>query len=151
MAVLNNLLGGPVMNSRLSLALRERHGLTYNNESSYTAYSDAGIISIYFGVEPSQYERALDIVLKELKRLREEKLSVLQLQRVRKQVEGQLAIAGESNMATMMAMGKGFLIQDRFETIEMILNKIEKITAEELREIANEVLRVEGMGELVYK
>jgi predicted Zn-dependent peptidase len=151
MAVLNNLLGGPLMNSRLSLALRERHGLTYNNESSYTAYSDAGIISIYFGVEALQFEKAQNIVLKELKRLREEKLSTIQLQRVRKQVEGQLAISGESNMATMMAMGKSYLIQDRFDTIEMILQKIEKITSEELLEIANEVLREEGMGMLVYK
>jgi predicted Zn-dependent peptidase len=150
MAVLNNLLGGPVMNSRLSLALRERHGLTYNNESNYTAYSDSGIVSIYFGTDAAQFDKALAIVYQELKLLREKKLSAGQLSTVKKQLEGQLAIAGESNMATMMAMGKSFLIQDRYETIEMILKKIDMITADELLEIANEVFTENRMGVIVY-
>lgn len=151
MAVLNNLLGGPVMNSRLSLALRERHGLTYNNESNYTAYSDAGIISIYFGTDGENFNQALEIVKKELKLLREKKLSPIQLHTVKKQVEGQLAIAGESNMATMMAMGKGFLLQDSYETIENLLEKIREITAIQLMEIANEVFDERRMGMLVFR
>lgn len=151
MAVLNNLFGGPVMNSRLSLALRERHGLTYNNESNYTAYSDAGIFSIYFGTDSEHYEQALDIVKKELRLLRNKKLSPIQLNTVKKQVEGQLAIAGESNMATMMAMGKSFLLQNHYESIEQILLKINDITASQLLEIANEVFDEARMGMLVFK
>lgn len=151
MAVLNNLLGGPVMNSRLSLALRERHGLTYNNESNYTAYSDAGVFSIYFGTDAARFEKALEIVQKELKILREKRLSSSQLNIVKKQLEGQLAIAGESNMATMLAMGKSFLLQNRYESIEMILGQIEKIQADQLLEIANEVFDEAKMGILIYK
>ncbi len=151
MAVLNNLFGGPVMNSRLSLALRERHGLTYNNESNYTAYSDAGIFSIYFGTDSEHYEQALNIVKQELNLLRNKKLSPIQLNTVKKQVEGQLAIAGESNMATMMAMGKSFLLQNHYESIEQILSKINDITASQLLEIANEVFDEAMMGMLVFK
>lgn len=151
MAVLNNLLGGPVMNSRLSLALRERSGLTYHNESSYSAYSDTGIVSIYFGTDPARFNQALDIVYRELRKLRKNKLTTSQLQIVRRQVAGQLAISAESNMATMLAMGKSFLLLDRFDSIEETLRKVDAITAGDLLDIANEVFDPEQMGILVYQ
>ena len=151
LALLNNMLGGPIMNSRLSLALRERNGLTYQNESSYTAHSDSGIISIYFGTDPIHYEKALSITLKELKRLRDEKLTPVQLHTIKKQLTGQLAIAGESNMATMLAIGKSFLMQDRFDPIEAILSRIAAVTAEGLLEIANEIFDEGRLSRLVYR
>jgi predicted Zn-dependent peptidase len=150
LAVLNNMLGGPIMNSRLSLALRERNGLTYNNESNYTAYSDSGIISIYFGTDPIHYEKALSIVYKELKRLREEKLSPVELRTVKKQLSGQLAIASESNMATMLAIGKSFLLQDKFDQVEVLLDKINQITSDQLIEISNEIFDESRLSRLTY-
>lgn len=150
LALLNNMLGGPVMNSRLALALRERNGLTYHNESNYTAYSDAGIIHIYFGTDPAQYEKALAIVHKELARLREEKLSTVQLHIVKKQIIGQLAIAQESNLAAMLAVGKSYLLQNRFDPIEVIIDRIEATTAVELNEIANEIFDGSQLSMLTF-
>jgi predicted Zn-dependent peptidase len=150
LALLNNMLGGPVMNSRLSLALRERNGLTYHNESNYTAYSDAGIIHIYFGTEAVHYEKALAILYKELKRLREEKLTPGQLHLVKKQIIGQLAISQESNLAVMLAIGKSYLLQNRFDPVETIIQRIESTTAEELMEIANKVFDVKQLSMLTF-
>ena len=151
LALLNNILGGPIMNSRLSLALRERNGLTYHNESNYTAYSDAGIMHIYFGTEPVHYEKALAILHKELKRLREEKLSTLQLHTVKKQIIGQLAIAQESNLAEMLAIGKSYLLQNRFDPMEMIIERIQQTTAEDLTEIASEIFEEKQLSMLTFK
>jgi predicted Zn-dependent peptidase len=150
LALLNNILGGPIMNSRLSLALRERSGLTYHCESNYTAYSDAGLIHIYFGTDPVHYEKALDIVHRELRRLREDKLSTMQLHTVKKQLAGQLAIAGESNLAAMLAVGKSYLLQNRFDPVEMILERINTTTSEELLEIANEIFGERQLSRLTY-
>ena len=151
LALLNNILGGPVMNSRLSLALRERNGLTYHNESNYTAYSDAGIVQVYFGTEPAQYERALEIVHHELKRLREEKLSPVQLHTVKKQIAGQLAIARESNQAAMLALGKSYLLQNSFDPVERMLSRIDSITADELLAIGNEVFDEKQLSTLTFR
>ena len=150
LALLNNMLGGPVLNSRLSLALRERNGLTYHNESNYTPYSDAGIISIYFGTDPVHYMKALEIVQKELKRIRTEKLSILQLHTIQKQLIGQLVIAQESNLSSMMSIGKSYLFQNRYDTIDYIVKKIESITSSSLLEIANEIFYPSGISYLTF-
>jgi predicted Zn-dependent peptidase len=151
LAILNNMLGGPGMNSRLSLALRERNGLTYHNESNYTAYSDAGIIHIYFGTDPAQYDKALTVVHQELRRLKEEKLSKHQLQTIKKQITGQMAIAQESNLAAMLAIGKSYLLQNRFDPIEMLIERIRQTTAEELIHIANEIFDEKQLSMLTFR
>jgi predicted Zn-dependent peptidase len=151
LALLNNMLGGPILNSRLSLALRERNGLTYHNESNYTSYSDAGIVSIYFGTDPARYEKALDIVHQELARLRNRKLTLLQLHTIQKQLIGQLAIAQESNLGQMMSIGKNFLLQDKFDSIEMIIGRINSSTAEELLEISNDVFHPGKLSMLTFQ
>ncbi len=150
LAILNNMLGGPGMNSRLSLALRERNGLTYHNESNYTAYSDAGIIHIYFGTDPAQYEKALAVVHQELRRLKEEKLSNHQLRTIKKQIIGQMAIAQESNLAAMLAIGKSYLLQNRFDPIEILIERIRQTTAEELIHIANEIFDEKQLSMLTF-
>jgi predicted Zn-dependent peptidase len=150
LALLNNMLGGPIMNSRLSLALRERNGLTYHNESNYMPYSDAGIISIYFGTDPAQYKKALEIVHKELTRLRNQKLTQLQLHIIQKQLIGQLAIAQESNLGQMLSIGKSFLLQNRFDPIEEIISRINSTTAEELLEISNDIFYPEKLSMLTF-
>jgi predicted Zn-dependent peptidase len=151
LALINNLLGGPLMNSRLSLALRERNGLTYHNESNYTTYSDAGIIQIYFGTEAAHYEQALGIVHDELKKLRDIRLTPMQMQTVRKQITGQLAIGHESNIAHMLAIGKSYLLQDHFAPIEKIIARINETTPAELQEISNEVFAEEQLSMLTFR
>lgn len=150
LALLNNMLGGPVMNSRLSLSLRERNGLTYHNESNYTPYSDSGAITIYFSTEAARYEKALSVVYKELNKLRSELLTTLQLHTIRKQLIGQLAIAQESNLSNMLSFGKSFLFQDRFDSLETIINKIEGVTASGLRDISNEIFDPGRLSMLTY-
>jgi predicted Zn-dependent peptidase len=139
LALLNNLLGGPIMNSRLSLALRERNGLTYHSESNYTPYSDSGILSVYFATDLPHYEKALEVVHQELEKLRKVRLSPLQLHTVKKQLTGQIALGQESNLSVMLAIGKSYLVQGWYEPVESILRKIDAVTPEQLAEIANEL------------
>jgi len=151
LALLNNMLGGPILNSRLSLALRERNGLTYHNESNYTSYSDSGIVSIYFGTDPGLYPKALEIVHKELKKIRTQKLTKIQLHTIQKQLIGQLAIAQESNLGQMLAIGKSYLLQNQFDPIEKLISRIRSTTSEELLDIANEIFDPGKLSMLTFK
>lgn len=150
LALLNNMLGGPLMNSRLSLALREKNGLTYQVDSTYSPYTDAGAIEIYFGTDASLYEKALSIIHKELKKLRNEKLGQVQFGIVRKQLKGQLAIANESNLSLMFSMGKSFLVQNRFDPVDVIMEKIDAVTSDQLQDIANEIFASERLSMLAF-
>ncbi len=151
LALLVNLLGGPALNSRLSFALRERNGLTYHCEANYTAYSDTGITSVYFACDPQNYPKAHSIVLRELKRLREERIGTLQLHLVRKQLTGQLSIGHESNLAVMMSAGKSYLLQNRYDPLEWITEQIGKVTADKLLEVANEIFDEKSLSMLTFR
>lgn len=148
--MLNNLLGGPGMNSRLNLAVREKHGLVYTIDSNYATYIDTGLLTIYFGTEKKQLKRTTALVLKELKKLREIPLGSLQLHTAKEQLMGQLAMAEESNMGLMMMLGKSILDQDRVESLNEIFDKIKSITASDLADIANDVLREDNLSILNY-
>lgn len=151
LVLLNNMLGGPILNSRLSLALRERNGITYQNESNFTAWSDSGIASIYFGTDAIHFEKALSLVYQELKRLREQSLSALQLHTIQKQLIGQLAIAQESNLAVMLAMGKHYLLENRYDPVDLVVERIRNTTSAELLRIANEIYAEEQMSLLIFR
>ncbi len=150
MVLLNNMLGGPIMNSRLSLALREKNGLTYHIDSTYAPYSDTGVFSIYFGTDPGLYDKALAIIYKELKKIRSEKLGPAAFHTIQKQLKGQLAIALESNLSVMLSIGKSLLRQDRFDLPEELPGKIDKVTAEDLLAIANEILDPQRFSILTF-
>jgi predicted Zn-dependent peptidase len=151
LAFLNNILGGPVMNSRLSLALREKNGLTYNIESNYTAYTDTGIFVIYFGTDKKLLEKALHLVEKECKKIRTVKLGKVQLETAKKQLIGQLAIAQESKLNKMLSIGKSYMVMNHYISIDEIIPKIEAITAEQLIDTANEILAPERLSKLVFQ
>ncbi len=149
--LLNNMLGGPGLNSRLNMAVREKHGFCYNIESHYQPYSDTGIFSIYFGTDPGYIEKTLSIIRKELARLRNNKLGYLQLKRAKQQLIGQVAISFESNMNEMLSMGKSMLLYNKIDSLEEINQKIEAVTGSQLLEAANEVLDPEDMSMLIFK
>ena len=149
--MLNNLLGGPGMNSRLNLSLREKHGLVYNVESSVTSYTDTGIATIYFGTDPKNTEKALSLVGKELKRLREEKLSASQLTAAKKQVIGQLGVSSDNRESVFLGLGKSFLHYNKYESLTETFAKIEKISESDILEVANEVFSPETMSSLIYE
>lgn len=149
--LLNNMLGGPGLNSRLNMAVREKHGFCYNIESHYLPYSDSGIFSIYFGTDADYIDKTLSLIRKELNRFRNERLGLLQLKRAKQQLIGQVAISFESNLAEMLSMGKSILLYDKVDTIEEINQKIEAVTAANLLEAANEVFDPEGLSMLTFK
>jgi predicted Zn-dependent peptidase len=151
MILLNNILGGQGMNSRLNLALRERKGLAYNVESSFTAFSDTGMFSVYFGTDNINFERALQIVFKEFDMLRKNKLGTMQLTRAKKQIVGQLAIAGENREDLMLTIGKSYLLYNKVDPMEVVFRKLESITSEQLIEVANEILDPSRMSHLIYR
>jgi len=150
MALLNNLLGGPGLNSRLNLSIREKHGMAYNNESSYTPYSDTGIFSIYLGIDNGSIDRTLSYVYKELEKLRENKLGVLQLKSAKQQFVGQLAIAYESNLARMLSMGKSMILTNDVQSIDKIHEQIEAVTADTIIEMANEIFDQNMLSMLTF-
>ncbi|GHA71190.1 M16 family metallopeptidase [Pontibacter akesuensis] len=148
--MLNNLLGGPGMNSRLNLAVREKHGLVYTIDSNYATYVDTGLLTIYFGTEKKQLKRTTSLVLKELKKLREKPLGSLQLHTAKEQLMGQLAMAEESNIGLMMMIGKSILDQEKVESLNDIFDQIKSITAHDLTTIAQDVLAEEKLSFLNY-
>lgn len=151
MILLNNILGGQGMNSRLNLALRERKGLAYNVESSFTAFSDTGMFSVYFGTDNINFDKALQIVFKEFDMLRKNKLGTMQLTRAKKQIVGQLAIAGENREDLMLTIGKSYLLYNKVDPMELVFRKMEAITSEKLIDVANEILDPSGMSRLIYR
>lgn len=148
--LLNNILGGPSMNSRLNMALREKHGLVYSIESSYQPFSDIGFFGIFFGTEEKTLEKAKKIVRKELNRLREKKLGTLQLHMAKEQAMGQMAMAEENYAALMLVFGKSLIDHGKIDPLERIFEQIRQTTAEELQEIANEIFDPAQITYLTY-
>ncbi len=148
--MLVNILGGPGMNSRLNLAVREKHGLVYTIDANYATYIDTGLFSIYFGTEKKQLKRTTSLVLKEMKKLREKPLGSMQLHTAKEQLMGQLAMAEESNMGLMMMLGKSILDQNKVEPLNEIFDKIKSINSGHLLDIANDVLREDQLSFLNY-
>jgi len=148
--MLNNILGGPGLNSRLNLALRERKGLVYAIDANYNAFVDTGLWAIFFATERRFLEKSIKEVLKEIKNLREKKLGIVKFHQAQEQMLGQLIMAEENNLAYMLMMGKSLLEQNRIESLEDIIQKIKAITAEELQEIAQEIWQEDSLSTLFY-
>ena len=149
--LLNNLLGGPGMNSRLNVSLRERRGLVYNVESNLTSYTDTGVFSIYFGSDQEDLDYCLELVQEELRKLRESKLNKTQLTAVKKQLIGQICVASDNFENYALDMGKAFLHYNHYDSQEQVIQRIEALTAEQLLEIANELFYEKGLSTLIYK
>jgi len=151
MVLLNNLLGGPAMNTRLNLAIREKHGIGYTIESAYQPYSDTGVFAIYLGIDKKQLEKSIFLVNQELKKLREVKLGSIQLHRLKRQAIGQFAIGNESRLNEMLGIAKSHLYKPVVRNIEEIITEIEKVSAEDLIEVANEIFIEKNLSTLIFK
>jgi Predicted Zn-dependent peptidases len=151
LALLTNMLGGPGMNSRLNLSLREKYGLAYNVEASHSPYTDTGIVSIYFGTDKNNIQKSISLVNKELAKIRNVKISSLQLHKAKKQLVGQLAIAAESNESQMLSIGKSLLIYNDVDSQEEVARKINTITAESMLEVANEIFNPDQLSTLIFR
>lgn len=149
--LLNNILGGPGMNSRLNVSLRERRGLVYNVESNLTSYTDTGAFCIYFGTDAEDMDTCLKLTYKELKRLRDVKMTSSQLASAKKQLIGQIGVASDNFENNALSMGKTFLHYHKYESSNSVFNRIEALTAEQLLEVANEMFAEEYLSTLIYK
>jgi len=150
LVLLNNLIGGQALNSRLNLALRERRGMAYNVESGYSSYTDTGIFNVYFGTEKENLDKALKIVYKEFKSLRDAKLGNLQLSKAKKQLIGQLAIAADNHEELMLTIGRSYLLFGRIDPMRKVFKKIEKISASDMLEVANIILEPDQLSRLIF-
>jgi len=131
--LLNNILGGDSLNSRLNASLREKHGLVYHVESNVTLYSDTGLFAIYFAVDPQRRERSIRLVRKEISRLLEKELTPMQLNLAKRQWKGQLGIAAEQIENYTLFMAKQFLHTGRHLSLEEVFARIDAITAAEIQ------------------
>lgn len=150
MVLLNNVLGGPTMNNRLSLSLREKRGLAYHTESNYTSYTDSGSISIYVGADVKNIDKSIQLVKKELELLRTKSLGSLQLTSAKKQIKGQIALGQESGSNVMLGLGKSLLLYNKVDSFKEVFDSIDKITSIDLLETANELLDPNKCSELIY-
>ncbi|MDO5342943.1 MAG: pitrilysin family protein [Bacteroidia bacterium] len=149
--LLNNILGGPGMNTRLNLNIREKYGFAYTIESQYNAYSDTGNYTIYMGVDPHSQDKSIELAFKELNKLMTQKLGILQLSNAKKQLIGQVALSNESGMNDLLGMIRAGFFEEHIETLPETIAKLEKITAEELLEVANETFRRDDASLLIFQ
>ena len=149
--LLNNMLGGPGMNARLNVILRERRGLVYSVESSMVCYGDTGLWAVYFGCDPHDVNRCVRLVKGEFKRLMEKLLSEKTLAAAKKQIKGQLAVACDNNENFAIDFGKSFLHFGDEKDIEKLYQKIDAVTAEQIQQVAKEIFDKDSLATLVIK
>ena len=150
MYLLNNILGGGSMSSRLYLSLREKHGLVYNIDSQAVPLSDTGYWNIYLACEPQHKDQCLELCHKELKQLRDTRLTSAQLQRALRQLEGQMAISAENQENNALAMAKQMLYHHHAPAWQEVFAKVKEISAEQLQDVANVVFAPEKIYTLLY-
>ena len=149
--LLNNILGGPGMNARFSLSLRERYGLVYTVESMMTCYSDTGSWSVYFGCDHHDIKRCCRLVRKELDRVMQKPLSANQLTAVKRQLKGQIAIACDNREQFALDFGRSFLHHGTERHLDDLYRRIDVITAEDIQTVANELFATERLTTLIFK
>ena len=149
--LLNNILGGPGMNARLNLSLRERNGLVYTVESTMVSYSDTGVWSVYFGCDPHDAKKCLRLVHRELNKLMQKPLSATQLRNAKRQLKGQIAIACDNHEQFALDFGKSFLHYGWEKDITHLYDSIDKVTAEDIQKVANELFATDSLTTLIFK
>jgi predicted Zn-dependent peptidase len=149
--MLTTILGGSGMNSRLNLALREKHGFVYSIGAQFVPFTDTGLFVISFGTEPSQMKKSIEFVKLELQKLRDEPLGVKQLSSSKEQILGQIAMAEENNISFMMMMARNLLDQGRVTSLEEIFDRVKHTTALQLQELANEMFNEKRLSYLIME
>lgn len=138
--LLIDLLGGPGMNSRLNMLLRERHGYTYGVDASVASFTDCGAYTIYFSSDSRHTQRCINLVHREVRKLTSTALSPVQLHRAKQQMVGQIAIAQEHNQSQMIGLGRSYLMFDKIQSWDEVMKTIDSLAPSDLLRIANEVL-----------
>lgn len=151
MMLLTNILGGPALNSRLNLSIREKYGYSYNIESNYTPYKEIGFWTVYLGTDTKYLEKSLRLMRKELAILRDKPLGINQLNSAKEQYRGHLALAMDSNSGMMLSLGKSVLLFNQIDSVADIYDSLDKLTSEDLQRIAQKYFSEEQTSELIFE
>ncbi|MEG0794986.1 MAG: pitrilysin family protein [Odoribacter sp.] len=151
LSLLVNILGGNGMNSRLNLNIREKYGLAYNVEASYTPYSDTGVFTVYFACDAENLKKCMRLCRKEMALLCEEPLGEVQLRKAKNQMIGQMTLSSENYENVMLSIGKSFLVYGKVDDWEYVYGKTAEIEGELLRQVANEIFAADKQSVLIYK
>ena len=149
--LLNNILGGPGMNARLNMLMRERAGLVYTVESNYSTYIDVGLWTVYFGCDTDDVDRCLRLVRRELQRMIDQPLTPRQLQAAKKQFIGQIGISREARESYAIGLGKTYAHYDTWRDLDALAQEVDALTSEELQNVAAEVFAADHLSLLVYR
>ena len=148
--LLNHLLGGPSMNSRLNLAIREKYGYTYNVESGYASFDEIGLFHCFVGSEPKYIKKSVSLIFKELDKLRTNPLGSLQLSRAKNQYIGQLMVANESRTGLMIHMGQSLIKKGHIQTLKDTVDAIRQVSATNIMDTANELFHSDSFSSMWY-
>jgi len=148
--LLNNLLCGTGMSSILNLQIREKHGIAYSIESGYSPLSDTGIFTVYFGTDKEKVTRAQSLIYKEFKKIRENPLTEVQLQKAKNKFIGQIALGEENRIGLIVSMAKSLIDYDRIDSLETVFSKIEAVKRDDMAQIADEILDEKNLSVLSF-
>ena len=150
MTVVANLLGGPAMNCRLNLNIREKHGMAYHIEANHVVYQDAGVFNVYFGTDARFHKKVERLVRKELQTIRTKALGTRQLHDAKQQLLGQIALGHEHGATVLSGLAKTYLMYNRVETLASLVNAIHALTAQDLLDVANAWLGEDALSSLTF-
>ncbi|MGY4383386.1 putative Zn-dependent peptidase [Pedobacter sp. UYP24] len=148
--LLNNHFGGTGMSSVLNLQIREKYGIAYTIESGYSPLTDTGIFTIYFGTDAEKVDKALSLIFKEMKKLRENPLSEIQLQKAKQKFIGQIALGEENRIGLIISMAKSLLEYDRIDDLQTVFKKIESVSSTDIANITTEILDERNLSSLTF-
>jgi len=148
--LLNNLLCGTGMSSILNLQIREKHGIAYSIESGYSPLSDTGIFTLYFGTDKEKVDRAQSLIYKEFRKIRENPLTEVQLQKAKNKFIGQIALGEENRIGLIVSMAKSLIDYNKIDSLETVFEKIEAVKTTEMASIANEILDEKNLSVLTF-
>ncbi|ATP58372.1 peptidase M16 [Pedobacter ginsengisoli] len=148
--LLNNLLGGNGMSSILNLQIREKYGIAYTIESGYSPLSDTGIFTLYFGTDKEKVNKASSLIFKELRKLRDNPFSEIQLQKAKNKFIGQIALGEENRIGLIISMAKSLIDYNKIDDLQTVFNKIQAVTTTEIGNITNEILDESNLSALTF-
>jgi len=148
--LLNNMLGGTGMSSILNLQLREKYGIAYTIESNYSPLSDTGIFALYFGTDKEKVDKAIKLILKEFKKIKDNPLTEIQLQKAKNKFIGQIALGEENRIGLIISMAKSLIDYNKIDDLTTVFNKINAVSTADMANIANEVFDERNLSSLTF-
>lgn len=151
MSLMINVLGGPALNSRLTLSIREKYGYAYNIEASYSPYTEVGFWTVYMGTDKKHLEKAVALIYEELELMRQHGIGRVELEQAKEQLKGHIALSLDSNLDLMFSLAKNSLIHEKVHTLKEVYDRIDKITEADILSVARRYFAPDQIAELIFK